>query len=59
MMSAKKTMLTVTPDRNYQRQLEQLYARRSAIDALIASLKDYDRYKAPSRSRLSGQRKSA
>lgn len=32
--------------RNPQAQLEALYARRSAIDDLIASLEAYDRYRA-------------
>ena len=31
------------PDRDYQRELEYLYARRYAIEALIASLQKYDR----------------
>ncbi|HUB32232.1 MAG TPA: hypothetical protein VMA31_04355 [Bryobacteraceae bacterium] len=30
---------------DFERQLEFLYARREAIDALIASLEEYDRYR--------------
>jgi hypothetical protein len=30
---------------DYERQLKYLYARRSAIDALIESLEEYDRYR--------------
>ena len=29
----------------YRKELEYLYARRSVVDALIASLKDYDRFR--------------
>jgi len=59
MVSAKKTMVTLNPIRNYQRELDKLYARRSAIDTLITSLEEYDRYKASSSMRSIGQRKSA
>lgn len=58
MLSVKKSNVTLNPVRNYERQLEQLYARRSAIDSLIASLEEYDRYRAAAPVRL-GQRKSA
>jgi hypothetical protein len=34
--------------RSYRKELEYLYARRSAVDALIQSLQDYDRFRAPS-----------
>jgi hypothetical protein len=30
----------------YRKELEYLYARRSAIDSLIDSLEDYDRFRA-------------
>jgi hypothetical protein len=30
---------------DYERQLEYLYARRSAIDALIESLEEYERHR--------------
>ena len=58
MLSAKKTV-TLHPVQNHQRDLEKLYARRTAIESLIQSLEEYDRYKAASASRLSNQRKSA
>jgi hypothetical protein len=34
--------------RSYARELQMLYARRSAIDTLIQSLQDYDRFLAQS-----------
>lgn len=40
-MDAKK--LPVSMPRAYKSQLEYLYARRLAVDTLIASLRDYDR----------------
>ena len=58
MLSAKKSTMTLNPARNHQRELDRLYARRTAIDSLIASLEEYDRYKATSPARL-GQRKTA
>jgi hypothetical protein len=58
MLSANNTTMTLKPISNYKRELEQLYARRSAIDTLISSLEEYDRYKAAAPTRL-GQRKSA
>jgi hypothetical protein len=36
----------VVPIRGYGLQLESLYARRSAVDALIQSLESYQRYRA-------------
>jgi hypothetical protein len=45
MLSGKqKPVLLSTPESN-QSKLEQLYARRTAIDELIASLMAYDRYR--------------
>lgn len=35
-----------SPAMPYQRKLELLYARRSAIEQLIQSLQDYDRLRA-------------
>jgi hypothetical protein len=58
MLSEKKSTMTLNPVRNSQRELDRLYARRTAIDSLIASLEEYDRYKATSAMRL-GQRKTA
>jgi hypothetical protein len=59
MLSAKKTTVTINPVRNYQRELQQLYDRRTAIDSLIASLEEYDRYKATVSSGMASQRRSA
>jgi len=42
MLSAKKTM-TLDRVRDYQRELEYLYARKCAIDSLIESLEEYQR----------------
>jgi hypothetical protein len=36
----------VLPIRDLDRQLEDLYARRSAVDSLIQSLEDYERFRA-------------
>lgn len=51
---------TVTPQetRDVERELDFLYARRDAINALIASLEEYDRYRSTTSSRQQ-QRKSA
>ncbi|MBZ5620839.1 MAG: hypothetical protein LAQ69_19240 [Acidobacteriia bacterium] len=35
----------ITETRVSQKDLEQLYARRSALDALIQSLEEYDRFR--------------
>jgi hypothetical protein len=59
MLSGKKAPVILNTSRNYQRELKQLYARRSAIDALIASLVAYDRYKAASAATAGQHRKSA
>jgi hypothetical protein len=58
MLPGKKSTVTLNPVRNYQRELEYLYARRSAIDAVINSLESYDRYRAAAPARV-GQRKTA
>jgi len=42
-MFAEKSSVDFTQALLYQKQLELLYARRSAIDSLIRSLVDYDR----------------
>lgn len=44
-MQAKKTALSLSPARLRKLQLQYLYARRSAITNLIASLQEYDRYR--------------
>ena len=36
-----------SPRSAYREELEYLYARRHAIDTLIESLQQYDRYRAP------------
>jgi hypothetical protein len=53
-MCAKKPVSTVDV-RISRRQLDSLYARRTAIDALIQSLEDYDRCRAK---RLAGERRN-
>jgi hypothetical protein len=47
MISSKRSGLreNAVADPDYERQLEYLYARRSAIDALIESLEEYERYR--------------
>jgi hypothetical protein len=42
-MSAKKDS---PQGRSYRKELEYLYARRSAVDLLIRSLEQYDRFRA-------------
>ena len=43
MLRAKKSELPPQPVRDYRRELEYLYARKSAVEAAIASLEVYDR----------------
>ena len=45
-MFAKKELPASTPVPAYRKELEYLYARRSAIDSLIESLEDYSRFRA-------------
>jgi hypothetical protein len=45
-MFAQKPPVPVSTDSNYRQQLEYLYARRTTIDALIESLRDYDHFRA-------------
>jgi hypothetical protein len=47
MISLKRQIVTenAVAEPDYERQLEYLYARRSAIDALIESLEDYERHR--------------
>ena len=45
-MFAKKKLPASSAVRAYRRELEYLYARRSAIDALMESLQAYDRFRA-------------
>jgi len=41
-----KKVLSLSSTRAYKTELEYLYARRFAIDALIESLEEYDRCRA-------------
>jgi hypothetical protein len=59
MLSGKNAPVMIDTARHYQNELEVLYTRRSAIDALIASLEDYDRYRELQASRSGQQLKSA
>ena len=47
-MLEKKAVPTPTNALNYRKQLEYLYARKSAIDELIESLQRYGRFRAQS-----------
>jgi len=55
--TAKTSTASVIPIRTFDRQLEDLYARRSAIETLIESLEDYQRFRAVSID--TGSRKTA
>ena len=44
-MVANKAHSSAVPDRTYRKELEYLYARRSAIDTLIESLEEYNRFR--------------
>ena len=44
--STPATYTKVVPIRGFARRLEGLYARRSAVEALIQSLEDYQRFRA-------------
>lgn len=45
-ITASSNYRKVVPIIGYQRQLESLYARRSAVETLIQSLEDYQRFRA-------------
>jgi hypothetical protein len=45
MLLGKKTLVMIVPARSSRKNLEHLYARRSALDALIQSLEEYDRFR--------------
>jgi hypothetical protein len=47
MQSAKSPGTDENPIRATRKELQTLYARRSAIDALIESLQAYERYSSP------------
>ena len=56
-MFVKKASMSTSPSREHRKQLQYLYARRTAIDTLIQSLEEYDRFRAL---RIAGRkRKSA
>jgi hypothetical protein len=46
LLPPKKAPVVIGPSRVSQKNLEHLYARRSAIDALIQSLEEYERFRA-------------
>jgi hypothetical protein len=56
-MFARKLSVQKIGNSTCRKQLEDLYQRRSTINALIQSLQRYDRYRAPRVSELT--RKSA
>jgi len=45
MLPVKKPPVMIVTARTSRKNLEHLYARRSAIDALIESLQEYDRFR--------------
>jgi hypothetical protein len=45
-MLAKKALIAACSSRTYRKELDYLYARRTAVDALIQTLQDYDRFRA-------------
>ncbi len=45
MLFVKKELPASPPVPEYRKELEYLYARRSAIDSLIESLEEYDRFR--------------
>jgi hypothetical protein len=45
MLPAKKAPVMIASVRTSRKNLEHLYARRSAIDALIASLQEYNKFR--------------
>ena len=46
MLGKNASPMTSIDDPNYRKKLEYLYARRSALDTLIRTLEQYDRYQA-------------
>ena len=43
-MLLRKALRDLTPPRDFTPELKYLYRRRDAVDSLIRSLYDYDRY---------------
>ena len=56
-MFVKKALAATSRARAHRKELEYLYARRTAINTLIQSLEDYNRY--PSKAMPGSGRKSA
>jgi hypothetical protein len=54
-MVANKELFASYPVPPYREELEYLYARRLAIDTLIESLQDYDRFRVINTDRSGGQ----
>ena len=46
MFAKKAPSSSTSSSRGNRKELDYLYARKSAIDALIQSLEDYDRFRA-------------
>jgi hypothetical protein len=44
-MHPKRPFLAFSSKRNPQKQLESMYARRCALDAVIQSLEEYNRFR--------------
>ena len=55
-MTPSKKIVSLEPARSVRKELDRLYARRSAVDSLIESLEDYVRFKA--QQAISGRRRS-
>ena len=45
-MLSKKVPIPISSAQGYRTELDNLYAQRSAIDELIQSLEEYDRFRA-------------
>ena len=45
MLASKKAPILEFDNPEYRKQLEELYARRTAITAVIKSLEQYDRFR--------------
>jgi len=58
-MLAKKSSYQPTSSQPFRRELKYLYARRMAIDTLIHSLEEYDRFRARASAPHTSKRKSA
>ena len=45
MFAKKPASPAPSPDHGYKKELEYLHARKSALDSLIQSLEDYNRFR--------------